>query len=220
MSFRRISINIICICYCLRESIVSGSNPKAYLYYENAQCTDDSNIEGTYVIAFDDENFADYGYSDYYSGPCVYLTGGYWEVDMSYYTNAYESIEQGNCVECNGLVGCSSDGTCDSFMSTVPQASYQMAQDDDDDSETEIADGAYAMAAQIQQSTIKTLESERTYSSSAKYVMLGAFIGCAALFSLLATLEGLRFLRQSKRSRVDVNSLPLTADEAKHDVVV
>jgi len=137
---------------------------------------------------------------------------------MSYYANAYESITDGFCVECNGLVGCSSDGTCDYFMSTVPQTSYQMAQDDDN-SEIEITDGAYAMAAQMQQSTIKTLESNRSYGSSVRYVMIGAFIGCVALAGLLASVEGLRILRQSKRSQIDVNSLPLTEGETIRNVV-
>lgn len=138
---------------------------------------------------------------------------------MSYYTDAYESIEYGTCVECNGQVGCASDGTCDYFMSTVPQTSYQMTQYNDD-SETEIADDVYALAAKMQQSTVKTLESSRTDSTSTRYVIIGALIGCTALVGLLGILDGLRFLRESKRSQIDVNSLPLNGGKARNSVIV
>jgi len=205
MGIRLISINVLSL-FVLLQAGVNGSDPRAYLYYENAECND-GDITGTYVISFDNENFSGYGFSDSYSGACMYLTNGYWEVDMSYYSEAYESIEYGICVTCNGQIGCSSDGTCDNFMSVVPQVSYQMAQDDDQ-SEVEIADGAYELAAQMQQSTINALEANRTSGSSAQYIMIGAFIGCITLAGLLVTLEGLRILRHSKSRKLMLTHCP------------
>jgi len=176
---------------------------------------------------------------DYYTGACLYLIDGYWEVDTSYYSNAYESIQYGFCVECNGKVGCSSDGTCDNFMSSVPQTSYQMTQDDgggdDDDSEAAIAEESYAMASQMRKSTIDAFESNRASESTAGYVVLGAFVGCAAVAGLFTTLGGFSVIGEagtisrvnvntiillSTRSRVNVNRTPLTIDEVKEAIIV
>mmetsp|Transcript_35048 Transcript_35048/g.41834 ORF Transcript_35048/g.41834 Transcript_35048/m.41834 type:complete len:220 (+) Transcript_35048:60-719(+) len=219
MSCKRIILHILSICCYLRASCVSGSNARAYLFYENAKCTDDTNIEGIYTYAFDDESYSDYGYSDYYTGDCLYLAGGYWEVDMSYDSNAYESIQYGSCVECNGQVGCSSDGTCDNFMNFVPQTSYQMTQDDDV-SGAAITEGEFATAYQMQQSTIEAFESSKTSSSTARYVMIGASVGCVAIVGFFASLEGLRQIRQAKRSQVNVNTIPLYNDEVQQGIIV
>jgi len=232
MSFKTIAFQFLSVCYYLRTIGVLGSNAKAYLYYENAQCTDDVNIEGTYTIAFDDDNYSSYGYSDYYTGACLYLTDGYWEVDTSYYPNTSESIQYGTCLECDGQVGCSSDGTCDNFMSSVPQNSYQMTQDDgdgveggDDDSETAMVEDAYAMASQMQKSIIEALESNMTSDSTAPYVVAGAFIGCVAIAGLFITVQRSQIninhiILQSTRSRVNVNRSPLTIDEVHEGIVV
>lgn len=138
---------------------------------------------------------------------------------MSYDSNAYESIQYGSCVECNGQVGCSSDGTCDNFMNSVPQTLYQMAQDDDV-SETAITEDEFATAYQMQQLTIEAFESSNTSSSTVRYVMIGASVGCVAIVGFLSTLEGLRQIRQAKRSQVNVNTIPLYNDEVQQGIIV
>lgn len=134
-------------------------------------------------------------------------------------------------MECDGQVGCSSDGTCDNFMSSVPQNSYQ-TQDDgdgvdggDDDSETAMVEDAYAMASQMQKSIIEALESNMTSDSTAPYAVAGAFIGCVAIAGLFITVQRSQIninhiILQSTRSRVNVNRSPLTIDEVHEGIVV
>jgi len=214
-----IGFNIIFVLCHFQASPVSGFN--AYIYYKNAQCTDTTTIYGTFVLSYDDEAYADYGYDMAYSGPCIYLDGGSWEIaddDSVYYDyeTAFDAIKYGYCVECNGMAGCSYDGTCDTFMSEMPQAAYQMSEEAYA-SKMETTERSYTLASQIQQSTIKALESNTNADSSTRYVMLGAFIGLVALFGLLGVLEWTRKYRESKESEIVTNTM--TQKLPVHDVV-
>lgn len=189
--------------------------PRAYLYYENAQCKDSTTIKGYSTLTFDEETFSNYGYSRTYTGPCLYLDGGYWEVN--YYSDPYEDVmKEGYCIQCNDQVGCSVDGSCQNFMNYMPQSFYQMTQGQQQEvnnnmmttsTTEENKNEYYKSASRIQVSTIKTLEqANNTYlassssSTDATYVIYGAIISFVTIFGVLGILEFARQYRQSKSS--------------------
>ena len=182
-------------------SSIASSSASAYLFYEGASCSDSSDISGTITMAWDDSDLSDFGFSMDYEGPCMYFTGGSYSLDLAYYFSAADNIEYGYCVQCNGITGCSSDGTCDTFMSEMPQNSYQMGSNKQKLSEVALQQGYGASQATRQKFQAYNMSSSGGVSEQYNYVIMGGFFGLVALFGLVAVLEGMRQFRNRKASQ-------------------
>ena len=103
----------------------SYAGMNAYLYYEDAVCTDSNTIYGTLSVAYDSSYLSGYGITqEGYEGDCLYFDGGSLSV---YYYSSYESyIKTGYCVTCNGVAVCSSDESCDNAVTVSSSNLYQM----------------------------------------------------------------------------------------------
>lgn len=107
-------------------------------------------------------------------------------------------FEQGFCTACFGVVGCSVDGTCDTFMSIIntnTDSGYQLTNSHMTNDELQ----AIRVPALNLQQRIRTFATTRTQSNSATtyqdgpgYYILGASVGLISILGLVAVLEKLR----------------------------
>ena len=100
-----------------------------YYSYQDAICVDEYTIKGKFILSWDDSDYADYGTSSNYYGGCMYLIDG--AVDLDTFDWSADYYDYGTCVECDGEVGCSSDGTCSNFKTYAAPTtsnSYQLTQ--------------------------------------------------------------------------------------------
>jgi hypothetical protein len=140
----------------------------AYYSYQDALCVDDNTIEGTFVMSFDDPDYADYGFSMDYTGECLYFTEGSLNLDNSD-ACVLDSIDFGSCVECNGVTGCSSDGTCSNFKTyatPVSSNSYQLSQGSSAGKEEQAAPKFGAVAKKAGESAESIVSAHHHYTSS------------------------------------------------------
>jgi hypothetical protein len=157
-----------------------------YWSYEDALCVDDYTIEGTIVMSWDDPDYAEYGFSSDYSGECLHLTEG----SQSLYNDdgsTYYNYDYGSCVECNGVVGCSSDGTCSNFKTyaaPVSSNSYQLSQGGSTNKEEKAAPKCGAVAKEVGESS-ESIFSAHHYTStggeSSEAESLGLFVSAVGV---------------------------------------
>lgn len=144
-----------------------------YYSYQNARCVDDSTIEGTFIMSFDDPDYAAYGFSvDDYTGECLYLTEGSQNLynDDGSAACVFDSMDYGSCVECNGVVGCSSDGTCSNFKTyaaPVSSNSYQLSQGGSTNNEEQAAPKFGAVAKEAEESSVAMVSAHHYKSTGA-----------------------------------------------------
>jgi hypothetical protein len=129
-----------------------------YYSYQDALCVDDYTIEGTFVMSFDDPDYATYGFTSDYSGECLYLTEGSQSLYNDDGSTAYVAdFDYGSCIECNGVAGCSSDGTCSNFKTyaaPVSSNSYQLSQGGSTNKEEQAAPEFGAVAKEAGESSV------------------------------------------------------------------
>lgn len=112
-----------------------GEGVASFQYtYRDAKCVDEFTIRGTIELVWDDLDYASsFEFRTDYYGGCLHLVDGPMNLDTyrSLHAEAANSSDEnfylkdnlnnyydlGTCMECNGLVGCSSDGTCVNFKS-------------------------------------------------------------------------------------------------------
>jgi hypothetical protein len=126
-----------------------------YYSYQDALCVDDYTIKGTFVMSWDDADYAAYGFSSAYYGDCLYLTEGSQSVSP-HDDESFDAYDYGSCVECDGLVGCSSDGTCSNFKTyaaPVSSNSYQLSQGGSTNKEERSAPKFGAVAKEVGESS-------------------------------------------------------------------
>ena len=89
----------------------------AYWTYEGASCSSNTTIEGDAFMEWDDSQYSDFGLSEFnYAGDCLYFLGGSMDIEDYNYTSFASFVGAGYCVSCDNMVGCSSTGSCDDFM--------------------------------------------------------------------------------------------------------
>jgi hypothetical protein len=142
----------------------------SYYSYQDSVCVDDYTIEGTFVMSWDDPTYADYGFSIDYTGECLYLIEGSMALfnDDGSVSSVFDNIDYGSCVECNGVVGCSSDGTCSNFKTyaaPVSSNSYQLSQGGSAGKEEQAAPKFGAVAKKAGESA-ESIVSAHHYTSS------------------------------------------------------
>lgn len=164
-----------------------------YYSYQDASCIDDYTIDGTFVMSWDDSDYADFGFSTEYSGECLYLTTGSQSLDDGTYSasSAFENYAFGNCVECNGLVGCSSDGTCSNFKTyaaSVSSNSYQLSQGGSTDNKEQAAPKFGSVAKELGESS-ESIISAHHYTStggeSSEPESFGLFVSAVGVAGVL-----------------------------------
>jgi hypothetical protein len=126
-----------------------------YGSYLDGKCVDEFTVKGKFVLSSDDYDYASCGYMTRYYGGCLYLVDGVMDHAMdlekhdrgssesNYYLHDYVSYyDYGTCVECNGVVGCSPDGTCSNFKTlSTPTVckNYQRTQDESSRMQTKLS---------------------------------------------------------------------------------
>jgi hypothetical protein len=162
----------------------------SYYSYQDSVCVDDYTIEGTFVMSWDDPTYADYGFSIDYTGECLYLIEGSMALfnDDGSVSSVFDNIDYGSCVECNGVVGCSSDGTCSNFKTyaaPVSSSSYQLSQGGSTNQEEQAPPKFGAVAKEVGKSS-GSIVSAHHYTSyiggeSSEPETLGLFAGAVAV---------------------------------------
>jgi len=191
---------------------------RAYYAYKDAECLEDGSggISGTAYMSYDDVSIsAMLGIIiNNYEGACMYFPDG--SIDIYDVAIAQTSgldgtnlmRKDGICTECYGLTGCSTDGTCDTFMTYPPAITttegYQLSYSSDkiDTKDKELMATIKAPAMMLQEAvTYNAVSNQQTYSDAGhipfvkddlQYYLLGSFIGFAGLVTIVAVLEGLR----------------------------
>lgn len=202
----------------LASCLHSAKAINAYIYYTDATCIDSETISGTFNLAYDSSSLQGFGLSDDHNGECIYFTNGYIDISSGY-SNIASSMVNGYCVECNGVVGCSStQDSCDDIKTIVTTSLYQMSssnevQGSNQYQSTDAASGesetpAYQNARDVQKEAMMKLDygSQGTGQSSIMYAVLGGFVGLLTLVSLVAIFEGARQWRV-KRERMQAASI-------------
>lgn len=158
---------------------------KAYMFYENAECSGDEYIKGSLTYEYDDyRSLNSKGFIvDSYNGPCYYFEDGYFDFTNDINNNndldaVDEYMKQGYCTQCDGVYGCSSRKySCENFFSISPnnETYYEDAQDNN----------AYIItrAKQIQRVIKRQIQKENTVNFG------GVFIGAIAMVVILGTLK-------------------------------
>jgi hypothetical protein len=184
-----------------------------YYSYQDASCIDEYTIEGTFVMSWDDTDYAGFGFSMDYSGECAYLPDGSQSLiddDGNYVFDGNEDF--GICVECNGVVGCSSDGTCSNFKTyaaPVSSNSYQLTQGGSTNKEEQGTPKFGAVAKKVGESSKSKISAHHYPSSregeSSERESVGIFasavgvagVAGAALVAILASRKGSKGANQA-----------------------
>mmetsp|Transcript_4707 Transcript_4707/g.6954 ORF Transcript_4707/g.6954 Transcript_4707/m.6954 type:complete len:216 (-) Transcript_4707:264-911(-) len=188
---------LIVACILLRLLPISAL--EAHIYYENAECIDDDTIKGTYVLSYDSTSDKYQGFTwEHYHGKCMHFYGGYLNLhDMNYNIASYSKmIGFGSCVECDGMVGCSSGGDCDTFMTYPLHQKYQLGEDGS--GTDEISGDTYSSVNSYLMNTV--MESQQTPAES--YLtssVVGGGVFAAMLVGLVFVLEISRRVKEEEK---------------------
>jgi hypothetical protein len=172
---------------------------RGYFSYKNAQCSDYSTISGTAVMSYDDLDFtALFGMEFAYQGPCMYFIGG--SIDLYSYDMRRDTFGEGVCTECYGIVGCSTDGSCETFMTyngnTASNKGYQWTGNAENriDNETlqELKVPALALQEAVTAAVYSNQENNTPPQDDPRFYILGGAISSVSLLGLVALLERLR----------------------------
>lgn len=121
---------ILCLISITSSSADWTESLTTYFSYKAAVSSDDgSTIVGTAVMSYDDATANTYYGTDFQcEGACLYYLGGSIDV-YAYSAGSDELFGEGICLTCFDSVGCSSDGSCDNFMTkagtTTSETGYQ-----------------------------------------------------------------------------------------------
>eukprot|EP00977_Amphora_coffeiformis_P018052 scaffold6121_cov170-Amphora_coffeaeformis.AAC.2 len=156
----------------ISDSLVRTFGLSMYLSYQDAVCTDSDNIAGTAVLSYDDSYYNELLSMSYeYAAECLYLKGGYIDIESYSYDNVDDYYGFGQCIKCNGVVGCSSDGTCSNFMTYPGEMSnggYQLTQGGGSSTKDESVRPKMGLAMKAQDATVNAMQSpsknKREYS--------------------------------------------------------
>lgn len=150
----------------IAAEIIPCTCEKAYISYKNANCLDGQTIEGEMVATY--QTSFDFSFSMDYSGECAYYVDGYWD-----YINddINDVFVQGYCMTCNGVTGCSSDGTCNNFMTYPVELSsdsgYQLSSNGNAKSNSEVDTPTLTLVQNAQKATKNAFQKSSTFSGSA-----------------------------------------------------
>jgi hypothetical protein len=205
-------------CCFLLFNVLTANAVSYYYSYEDAKCVNEDTIKGTFVLSWDDFDYADFGYSASYYGGCLYLVDGSMDIatlNDAMLSGSYDYYSYGTCVECDGVVGCSSDGTCSNFQTyPAPEAtssSYQLSQGQSSSStETTTAAPKYgATAKTVEASAMALVEGSSSESSTpvaSEKMMMASF----AIGMLIAgVLAGIIVVRRRGVGNKDLTSAML-----------
>ena len=135
------SVTLLSVAFLARNALGISFR---YIYRE-AKCVDEFTIRGTIELAWDDlECASSFEYRTAYYGGCLHLVDGTMNLDTfrtlhadatntseeeNFYLtgNMMNYYDHGTCMECSGVVGCSSDGTCGNFKSYPMSATNRIA---------------------------------------------------------------------------------------------
>lgn len=193
------------------ESYTSAS---FYYSYSDATCVDDDTIKGTFVLSWDNADYSAYGYTASYYGGCLYLVDGSMEINdlqAKLTAGTYDYYSYGTCVECDGVVGCSSDGTCSNFKTYPPPETsgggYQLSQS----SSTTKATTApkYGTTAKKVEESAMALAADNTIESSAPALSGTMMIASAAVGLLIAGVLTILIVRKRRIGNRDLTSAML-----------
>mmetsp|Transcript_33293 Transcript_33293/g.50218 ORF Transcript_33293/g.50218 Transcript_33293/m.50218 type:complete len:226 (+) Transcript_33293:73-750(+) len=175
-----------------------------YLSYKNAKCTSDGGILGTLVLSYDDEELNEYGgYSMSWDSMCLAYEGGSFNFgDEEDDDITWPDYEWGaTCITCNGVTGCSSDGTCANFLTYAGDTSsnsYQSSGSSSSGSSTkmeEVSANAFGFTQNAKDSIVQGQETGRfrlslplEESSSASGTMIIGGAGCFVAFAIVGVL--------------------------------
>lgn len=188
---------LVAVLLAVAPSITEGVN--AYIYYNNAACIDNSTISGTFNLAYDDSSLSKFGLSLGYEGSCLYFKDGY--LNLNNFTSAWDAMEFGYCVTCNGVVTCAGDDSCDDVATISSSNIYQMTEQSANAyQKKEVSLQAFKNAQEIDYVAMEIIGVESDGLSGAWYSVIGAFIGLFSMFGLLAALEGHRQYRMKRRN--------------------
>ncbi|CAB9504370.1 expressed unknown protein [Seminavis robusta] len=181
-----------------------------YFSYKDAACQDSSTIAGTAVMSYDDDDFtAMYGMEFDYEGSCLYYVGG--SIDIYSYDIDKEIFGEGVCTECYGMVGCSTDGSCDNFMTYTASvrsssSGYQLTGSKtrlDNETLQELKEPALGLQNSVQNAVFyHENRSSGAPQDDPRFYILGGAIGCVSLLGLVAVLERLRQRRVAREQKV------------------
>eukprot|EP00547_Thalassionema_nitzschioides_P002544 CAMPEP_0194207244 /NCGR_PEP_ID=MMETSP0156-20130528/6041_1 /TAXON_ID=33649 /ORGANISM="Thalassionema nitzschioides, Strain L26-B" /LENGTH=209 /DNA_ID=CAMNT_0038933957 /DNA_START=20 /DNA_END=649 /DNA_ORIENTATION=- len=180
-----------------------------YLSYTNAKCTSGGGISGTLLLSYDDDELNEYcGYSMAWDSMCLSYEGGSYRFDDSDDDITWPEYEwDATCVTCNGITGCSSDGTCENFLTYAGDESsnsYQLSSSSSSSSsKKEISANALGFTQNAKDSVVQEadrLSSEESASSGGMMAFAG---GAAAAFVAFAVVGALLGRRQWKGEEVD-----------------
>ena len=183
---------------------------EAYITYTDSACIDQTTIEGTYTLSYDDADYSDMGFSIDYQGLCMYFDGGSLDLDaVGANADPSDYIMYGYCVDCNGVAGCYSsyNQTCDnttvydaeevqnngyeSTRKSVPSSSYSSAS-----SSESIQSDPLMRFSQAMMETVNN--SQMSQQSLGQYYVFGGLICVATLFGFVAVAEKRRQRRQRR----------------------
>ena len=188
----------------------------AYVFYEDAKCMKDgTRIYGTFLYGYDDSRMQGKGFTkENYYGPCKYFDGGYY--DFMYSKSSGGSyMQNGYCITCNGVVGCSkTQDDCSDFQTSMPSNLYTSTGNqqytNENSSENNVS---YELMQQVEENVYEEASAASEGDLATIYAMLGVFIGMMSLFAIFTSSKGIKRLRQSKAS-VDTSEFLQGFDEA------
>jgi hypothetical protein len=204
--------------FFLLFNVLSTVNAVSYYYsYEDAKCVNEDTIKGKFVLSWDDSDYADFGYSASYYGGCAYLVDG--SMDMEALSDAmlsgsYDYYDYGICVECDGVVGCSSDGTCSNFL-TYPapettSSGYQLSSQGQSSSTETTTAPKYGATAKTVEASAMALVEDNSSESSAPVVSETMMMASAAVGMLIAgVLAAVIVVRRRQVGNKDLTSAML-----------
>lgn len=182
----------------------------AFYSYEDATCIDSNTIKGTAVMSYDDSDYAAYGYSMSYYGGCMYFSGG--SLDLEDYDYGYGFYEYGYCVECDGAVGCSSDGSCDNFMTypgTTASSGYQQmvsGSSNYSDEQTTLPFGQAASqikSASLEAEEHKVEQEDTNGEASMNVAVSGGLVGMALMSLIVAVIYWTKKRKSTPKIQLD-----------------
>ena len=173
-------------------------------------------------MSYDDSYWNAFQMSLDYEGECGYYANGYMDVD-NWDDSDDDAFGTGYCVTCNGIVGCSSDGTCDNFMTYPVEASssgsgYQMttAQTHASSENQQLVETpAMTLTQQAQKANIQAMMSSSqqvgtttSFGSATIVILATLFVGAVASVALVISLIHHRHTRIASKESSPSTELP------------
>mmetsp|Transcript_16166 Transcript_16166/g.19757 ORF Transcript_16166/g.19757 Transcript_16166/m.19757 type:complete len:224 (-) Transcript_16166:294-965(-) len=196
--------SLFILCAFAFSNLTCNASLNAYVYYEDAECVKNNGIAGTLIYAYDDSRMSGQGFvKESYYGPCKYFEGGYHDFMYDAYDGNY--MENGYCITCNGLIGCSATQyDCSDFQTSMPANPYTLSIEQSSNNYTSTSDSSdetipYELVESVENAVYSEVSSS-SQGSSPIYALLGAFTGMIALLSMYTTWRVMKRLRRSKAS--------------------